>query len=141
MSLKNVVLPSNEIYCFIDQHKILISKNLIILFVISNEYRFDWWSILHLHSKNVIYLFHSFGVVRLRNFIVQNNEKIAKKNASGNEKVTQTDHKLPVLQTSFSWSTYERLKKQEKEKLNATRRDFCHSISKFDKFHNVRDTA
>ena len=45
----------------------------------SNKAGIHWWSIFDIDSKKDFLPFDSFGVLGLRNFIVQDDEKIVKK--------------------------------------------------------------
>ena len=67
-------------------------------FLISNTDRSDkhgtlWCSIHNLHPNNANFLFDSFGIVGLRNFIIQDNKNIVKNILSGLPKLKQTDNK------------------------------------------------
>ena len=49
-------------------------------------------------------LFDSFGVIGLRKFIIQDDEKKIQKRLSGLEKSKRSDNKLIIVHTNFSLS-------------------------------------
>ena len=71
---------------FLDFKKMMKGKKY--QFLIANTDRSDkqgthWWSILDIDGKKDILLFDSFGIKGLKNFIVQDDEKIVAKVLKG----------------------------------------------------------
>ena len=63
-----------------------------------------WWTILDIEPKADLfsYYYHYFGIGELKNFIIQNNEKVTQKILSAIEKMTKTDNKITLVNTKFS---------------------------------------
>ena len=88
--LKNFVgvFPSDKMNKFFDFKKMMKAKKYP--FLIANTGRSDkqgihWWSTLDIDGKKDFLLFDSFGIKGLKNFIVQNDEKILSKILKGLE--------------------------------------------------------
>ena len=69
------VVASNNISCFISFHSLIRERYAKYSFMISNKNRSDkggtqWWSILDPHPKKEMFLFDSFGLMGVQNFII-----------------------------------------------------------------------
>ena len=53
-----------------------------------------WWSILDIEPRNDIFLFDSFGLERLKHFIIQDDKKIVEKVLLGIEKMDRSYNKI-----------------------------------------------
>ena len=94
-------------------------------FLIANTDRSDkagthWWSILDIYSKKDFWLFDSFGVLCLRNSIVQDDEKIAKKVLKGVQNIPPDKTELNLVNVNFSANAYNNLPDQNKLSLSET---------------------
>ena len=106
------VFPSNKMNKFFDVTKIMKGKkypSLIANTDMSNKPGTHWWSILNIDSKKDFLLFDSFDVIGLRNFIVQDDEKIAKKVLKGVENIAPDKTKLNHVSLKFSANSYNNL--------------------------------
>ena len=61
-------------------HSLTKNEDVKYPFLISNTDRVDrrgthWWSILDIHRKKEIFLFDSYGVFRLQNFLIRDDQK------------------------------------------------------------------
>ena len=105
-------------------------------FLIGNTDRSDkpgthWWSILDIDSKKDFLLFDSFGVLGLRNFIVQDNETIVKKVLKGIQNIAQDKTELNLVSVNFSANSYNKLLDQDELSLSETANDLFHFIESF----------
>ena len=75
----------------------------------------------------------------LKNFLIQDDKNMITKILFGIEKFKQGDSKLPVVETKFSRTEYEKIAKRELGNLSATARNLFHFVNKFGKLYNVRD--
>ena len=85
------VFISNEIILFISSHSLIKNKHIKYPFSIWTPGRADrpathCWSILDLHPKMEIFLFDSYGVNSLQNFLLQDDKKIIDKILFGLQK-------------------------------------------------------
>lgn len=111
-------------------------------FLISNTDSFDkvgthWWGILDIHLKAEIFFFDWFGLDGLKNFVIQDDQKIVQK--KGIEKMTKTDNKLTLVKINFSLKAFATLKSGEFESLSKTAQVFFHFIESFGKLHQLKD--
>ena len=91
--LKNTfvgVFASGQINYFFNLHKLITEKKTDprYPFVIANTDRSGqsgthWWNILDFHSKKEIFFFDKFGILKLKNFIIQGDQKITEKSLVG----------------------------------------------------------
>ena len=94
------VFPSNKINRFINFHSMMREKpNEKYPILVSNTDRTGaegthWWGILDIHPKTEIFLFDSFSVKGLENFIIQDDKKLIDKILFRIEKMARTDDKL-----------------------------------------------
>ena len=111
-------------------------------FLISNTDSFDkvgthWWGILDIHLKAEIFFFDWFGLDGLKNFVIQDDQKIVQKKEI--EKMTKTDNKLTLVKINFSLKAFATLKSGEFESLSKTAQVFFHFIESFGKLHQLKD--
>ena len=104
--------PSNKMNKFSDVRKIMKGKTYP--FLIANTDRSEkpgthWWSILDIDLKKDFLLFDSFGVLGLKNFIVQDDEKIAKTVLKGFQNIAPGKTKLNLVNVNFSANSYNKL--------------------------------
>ena len=59
-----------------------------------------------------IFFFDTFGIERLKHFIIQDDKKIVEKILIGIEKMDQSDKKITLCKIKFNMSAYKRLKKR-----------------------------
>ena len=84
-------------------------------------------------EKKDFFLFDSFGVKGLRNFIIKNDEIIVSKVLKGIENIEQGKTKLNLINVNFSANSYCNLTDNEKAWLSDTANDFLHFIESFAK--------
>ena len=92
------VFPSNRMNRFID-HAAISDSGGKYPFVIANtdaegKPGIHWWSILDMEPRNDIFLFDSFGLERLKHFIIQDDKKIVEKVLLGIEKMDRSYNKI-----------------------------------------------
>ena len=112
------VFPSNHIRKFENVCKVLLKKKAKYVFLIWNAGRSEkpgthWASINNLHNKKAIFLFDSFGIIGLKNFIIQNDEKIVRKVIHGIKKLTKTENKITVVRKFFPGTACNVLEEKE----------------------------
>ena len=76
-------------------------------FLISNTDRNDqgrihWWSIMNILPKSKLRFFSSYGIERMKQFIVSDDKKIVAKRLKGIETIDQKDKKLTPCKLKFS---------------------------------------
>ena len=106
------------------------------LFLIANTDRSDkqgthWWIILDIDGKKDFLLFDLFGIKSLKNFIVQNDEKILSKILKGLENIKENKEEVNLVKVNFVKNTYNELSEGEKAALSETCLDFLHFIESF----------
>ena len=82
---------SDKMNCFFYFKRMMKEKKYS--FLIANTDRFEkkgmhWWIILDIDGKKAFFLFDTFGIKRLKNFIVNGDEKILKRNVCYKESKT-----------------------------------------------------
>lgn len=105
-------------------------------FLIANTDRSEkdgthWWSILNISPSKEIFLFNSFGIEGLKNFIIQDDRKIITKVLKGIEKMKTEDSKLTLVKLKFSMKGYSELKQEKVSSLLETAKYFFHFIKSF----------
>ena len=70
------------------------------------------WSFLDLHTKKEIFLFHSFGLERFKEFIF-NDRNILNKILYGIQKFDKKDNKITLITLKFSMLEYEKIRKKK----------------------------
>ena len=63
--------------------------------------------------KKEILFFDTFGIVGLKTFIIQDDQKIIEKILLGIEKMKRTDNKLTLVKIKFAVENYKKLTKKE----------------------------
>ena len=81
--------------------------------------------------KKDFFLFDSFGVIGLRNFIVQDDKKLVKKVLKGVENISSDKTELNLVLLKFSVDGYNNLLDQVKLLLFETANDLFHLIKSF----------
>ena len=99
------VFPSNETKRFFNITKMMKGKKYP--FLIANTDRSDkegtdWWSILDIDGKEDFLLFDSFGIKDLKNFVLQDDERIVKKILKGVKNIAQDKSEINLLNVNFS---------------------------------------
>ena len=87
-----------------------------------------WWSFLDIHPKKDLLLFDSFGFVRFKQLIVDND-----KNNFNLEKFNKKDTKINLVLLTFSIKSYKKIKEKSLDNLTNTAKDFFHLLSEFGK--------
>ena len=136
------VFPSNHMNKFIN-HIAMISEKKVkkYPFVIVNTLKkggTHWWSILDIKAKQDIFLFVSFGLDGLKNFIIQDDRNI-EKILFGTEKMTRTDSKITFFNIQFNLNNYKNLSADELDAVSDTPTNFYRFGQDFDnklKLHN-----
>ena len=115
------VYPSNHINKFVEFHKLMVKKAQYPYLILNTDRSYKpgtyWWSIIDIHLKKSIFLFDSFGIIGLCNFIIQNDESIVKKTLHRIKKMIQTGNKITIVKKKFSRLIYYRLN-DKKKKIN-----------------------
>ena len=80
---------SNHMNKFINHASMISQKKGKYLFIVANtasssKSRTHWWSVLNIEPKADIFFFDLFGFDALKNFIIQDNKKVIKKNSIWN---------------------------------------------------------
>ena len=81
-------------------------------------------------------LFDSFGIKGLKNFIVQNNEKILSKILKGLENLKETKSEVNLVKVNFVKNSYNKLSGGEKAALSKTCLDFLHFVESFAEYES-----
>ena len=123
--LKNFVrvFLSNKMNKFLDFKKMM--KGMKYPFLIANTDRSDkqgthWWSILDIDGKKDFLLFDSFGLKGLKNFIVQDDEKIVARVLKGVENLEEDKEQINLVNVNFVRNSYLKLSEEEKAALSET---------------------
>ena len=90
-----------------------------------------WWSILDIEPRNDIFFFDSFGLDRLKHFIIQGDEKIIDKILTGIEQMKRTDQKITLCKIKLNLGACKELSKEEIDSLRDTARDFFYFVQAF----------
>ena len=89
------------------------------------------WSILDLHPKKEIFLFGSFGLKGLKNFIIKDDKIMINKVLYGLEKFKKVDNKLTIVEKTFSRTEYKKIAKKGIRKLITRARGLLHFANEF----------
>ena len=132
------VFPSNETFRFFKFKHIIREKKAPYPFMIMNTDRANkegehWWSLLEISSKEQIFLFDNFGLIGLKEFIIDNDKQIIDQFFYGLEKINKKDNIINLTYVRFDNESY---KKLNKSSLTPTAKDFFHSLREFSKVHN-----
>ena len=107
--------------------------------MIANTDRAEWWSILDIESKKDFFLFNSFSIAGLKNFIVKNDEKIVQKVLKGVEDIKQDKTGLNLVNLKFSVNGYYELSDNKKLALSETAVDLFHFIENFARYEKQQN--
>lgn len=105
----------------------------------SNEPRTHWWSVLDIEPKTDIFFLDSFGLDCLKEFVIQDDQKIIEKILFGIEKLTRTDDKITLVNIKFNLHACLNLSKKEIENLSDRARKFFHFIQVFGNKLKLKD--
>ena len=102
------VFLSDKMNKLLDFNKMMKGKKYS--FLIANTDRSDkqgthWWSILDIDGKKDFFLFDSFGIKGLKNFIAKDDEKIVAKVLKGVENVKEDKEQIKLLNVNFVKNT------------------------------------
>ena len=81
-------------------------------------------------------LFNSFGFKDLKNFIVNDDEKIAAKVLKGAENLKEDKEQINLVNVNFLKKSYSKLSEGEKPALSETCTDFLHFLESFADYEN-----
>ena len=128
--------PSNHMNKFIDHAFIISQKKGKYPFVVANtdssiKNRNHWWSVPDIEPKTDIFVFDSFGVDGLKNFITQDDKKVIEKILFGTDQVKRTDDKITLVNIKFNLNACKNLSKKELDALSNTATNFFHFIQAF----------
>ena len=128
--------PANQMNIFIDYKSMKSEKKGKYPFWIANTNSSDknsthCWSILDSEPKTDIFLFDSFGVDGLKNFIIQDDKNVIEKIRFGTEQLTRTDNKVALVNIKFNLNACKNLSKKELDNLSDTARDFFYFVQSF----------
>ena len=87
-----------------------------------------WWSIFDLQPKKEIFFFYTFGIVGLKTFIDQDNQKIIEKILLGIEKMKKADNKLTLIKIKLAMENYKKLTKKEISRLSNSEKTYFISL-------------
>ena len=133
------VFPSNKMNKFLDFKKMMKGKKYP--FLIANTDRSDkqgthWWSILDIDGKKDILLLDSFGIKGLKNFIVQDDEKIVAKVLKGVKNLKEDKEQINLVNVNCVTNSYLKLSESEKAAVSETCNDFLHFLESFADYEN-----
>ena len=86
---------------------------------------------MDIDGKKDFLLFDSFGIKGLKNFIIQNDEKILTKILKGLEGLKENKTEVNLVNVNFVKNTYNKLSEGKKAALSETCLDFLHFIESF----------
>ena len=123
------VFPSDKMNKFLGFKKMMKGKRYP--FLIANTDTSDkegthWWSILDIDGKKDFLLFDSLGIKGLKNFIVQDDQKIVTKILKGVENLKEDKEQINLVNVNFVKNSYLKLSEGEKGALSETCLDFLH---------------
>ena len=126
---------SNYMNKFIN-HAAMISNRGKFPFIIASTDASDkpgvhWWSILDIEPRTDIFFFDSFGLDRLKHFIIQNDKPIVDKILLGIEQMDRTDQKITLCRIKFNLGACKNLSKEEIDSLSETARNLFQFIQAF----------
>ena len=89
--------------------------------------------------KKEMVFFDSFGIVGLKIYIIQDDQKIIEKVLLEIPKMKRTDNKLMLVKIKYGKENYMKLTKREISELSNSVKDLFHFIDKFGNLHNIKD--
>ena len=91
-------------------------------------------------TREMQFLFRSFGILELKNFIISEDSKIINKIVFGYERFKMFDDKATVVETNFSCTSFKNLSDKEWSKLSETAQDLFSFFNQFFMLHKVKIT-
>ena len=73
-------------------------------------------------------MFYTFGIIGLKNFIDQDNQKIIEKILLGIEKMKKTGNKLTLIKIKLAMENYKKLTKKEISRLSNSEKTYFISL-------------
>ena len=138
--------PSNHTNKFIDPVSMISQKNEKYPFVVANTDSSSkcgrhWWNVLDIEPKTDIFIFDSFGVDDLKNFIIQDDKKVIEKILFKTDQMKRTDDKITLVNIKFNLNACNDLSKKELDVLSDTATNFFHFVQAFGNKLKLRDFA
>ena len=91
-------------------------------------------------SKKKLFLFDSLGFTGFKEFIIDNDLNIIDKLLYNVNKFNKNDEKINLINLKFSEYEYDRIKRKGVlSKLTDKAKDLFHLLSKFSKYHDVKE--
>lgn len=98
----------------------------------SDQSHMHCWSILDIHPINAVFVFYSFGILRLKMCIIWNNSKIFYKMLFGLEKFWwMSDDKITAVELRFSCAAFENLSGKKRLKLSENTQGLLSFLNQF----------
>ena len=121
--------PSNHTNKFIDPVSMISQKIEKYPFVVANTDSSSkcgrhWWNVLDIEPKTDIFIFDSFGVDGLKNFIIQDDKKVIEKILFKTDQMKRTDDKITLVNIRFNLNACNDLSKKELDALSDTATNF-----------------
>ena len=96
--------------------------------------------VLYILIQKKLFLFESLGCTGFKEFIIDNDLNIIDKLLYIVNKFNENDEKINLINLKFSEYEYDRIKRKGiLSKLTDTAKDLFHLLSKFSKYHNVKE--
>ena len=129
------VFPSNYMIKFIN-HAALIEDSGKFPFIIANtdtssKSGTHWWSILDIEPRTDIFFFDSYGIDRLKHFIIQDDKEIVDKILIGIEKMDRTENKITLSKIIFNLGACKQQSEDEILSLSETAKNFFYFLQAF----------
>ena len=83
--------------------------------------------------KSELFFFDSYGIERMKHFIISDDKIIVGKILKGIEMIDQKDKKLTLCKLKFSMSAYKKLKEKRNQKLSESAQNLFNLIRSFGK--------
>ena len=98
-------------------------------------------SFLDTDEKDTLYLFDSFGIYGLLNFIVKNDLDVFKRVIPRQIKYLKKNNKITLLKWSFKLSNYKKLKQKQLDQFTPAASLFFKFLYNFGKYKKIKNTA
>ena len=130
------VISSNSLTRYLDFKKIVSEGDVKYPFLIMNTARKNhrgvhWWSILNIDPSKHLMLFDSEGFLGFRLFILDSDNKVLDKILYDIKRYHKPDHRIRLVEVTFSVKEYRRLKPEEINQLSTVAQDLFHLMSEF----------
>ena len=130
------VFLSNHMNKFINHSAMIEEKKGKYPFIIANtddssEKGTHWWIILNIEPSNEPFLFDSFNLEGLKQFVIQDGKKMIDKILVGIDQIDKNDQKITLCKTKFNLGTCKELSRNETNSLSDTAREFFYFIQAF----------